>query len=169
MILVNLANQKMILRTLLYDESIILWTDPVHGTKREAQAVELQAIGRAHRQGQTKQISIVRFIVRNSIDHKIYLRNNNIPTDSCIEYDPETYKPSISAPLTRAASLTKSGSFSALTVGDLKRSLEITNNTNEKEKKHATTKKNKSTTRSNRKNIKYNNNTSDDDEEQDGE
>jgi hypothetical protein len=118
--------------------------DPVRGSKQEAQAVELQAIGRAHRQGQTKQIYIVRFVVRNSIDHRVYLRNNNLPTDSCVEYDPETYRPSETTTQGRAATLTKSGSFSALTMEDLKRSQEIMNNTNEKEqpkKKKATKKK----------------------------
>ncbi len=40
---------------------LIFPTDPVSGTRKEAQAIESQAIGRAHRQGQAKQVTIVRY------------------------------------------------------------------------------------------------------------
>eukprot|EP00029_Vermamoeba_vermiformis_P009184 TRINITY_DN4500_c0_g1_i2.p1 TRINITY_DN4500_c0_g1~~TRINITY_DN4500_c0_g1_i2.p1 ORF type:complete len:980 (+),score=214.26 TRINITY_DN4500_c0_g1_i2:150-3089(+) len=130
---IMLSLDKTAAGTNLIAATHIILLDPVRGTKKEAQAVELQAIGRAHRQGQTKQIYIVRFVVKNSIDHKVYLRNNNLPTDSCIEYDPETYQPSVALHQSRPAMLSKSGSFSALTVGELNRSFEIPkNNTNEK-------------------------------------
>jgi hypothetical protein len=46
------------------------------GTKEEAQAVESQAIGRAYRQGQTQKVTIVRFIVKETLEQEIYLRNN---------------------------------------------------------------------------------------------
>jgi hypothetical protein len=49
--------------------------DPVAGTKHEARAAESQAIGRAHRQGQTSQVTIVRFIVRNTIEYDSYVQN----------------------------------------------------------------------------------------------
>ncbi len=54
------------------------------GSKKEAQAIESQAIGRAHRQGQTKQITIVRFVVRNTIEHALYLRNNDVNEDNTV-------------------------------------------------------------------------------------
>jgi SNF2 family DNA or RNA helicase len=156
---IMLSLDKTAAGTNLIAATHIILLDPVRGSKQEAQAVELQAIGRAHRQGQTKQIYIVRFVVRNSIDHRVYLRNNNLPTDSCVEYDPETYRPSETTTQGRAATLTKSGSFSALTMDDLKRSQEIINNTNEKEqpkKKKATPKK---------KTIEKKNNNNDEDED----
>jgi hypothetical protein len=41
-----------------------LQIDPVKGTKKEALATEQQAIGRSHRQGQDKQVTIVRYITK---------------------------------------------------------------------------------------------------------
>jgi hypothetical protein len=32
--------------------------DPVQGTKKESKAIEGQAIGRAHRQGQTNRVTV---------------------------------------------------------------------------------------------------------------
>lgn len=46
--------------------------DPVRGTKEEAQAVETQAIGRAYRQGQKRQVVVARFITRKSIEYQTY-------------------------------------------------------------------------------------------------
>ncbi len=49
--------------------------DPMTGGKEEAQAYEQQAIGRAQRQGQTKPVTVVRFIIKNTIEYDLYLRN----------------------------------------------------------------------------------------------
>ncbi len=49
--------------------------DPMSGSREEAQAYETQAIGRAQRQGQTKPVTVVRFIIKNTIEHDLYLRN----------------------------------------------------------------------------------------------
>lgn len=45
------------------------------GTKEQALAAESQAIGRAYRQGQKGQVTVVRFVIRNTIDHELYSRN----------------------------------------------------------------------------------------------
>ncbi len=45
------------------------------GTKEEAQAYENQAIGRAQRQGQTKPVTVVRFVIKNTIEHEYYVHN----------------------------------------------------------------------------------------------
>jgi len=45
------------------------------GSKEEAQAYEQQAISRAQRQGQTKPVTVVRFIIKNTIEYDLYLRN----------------------------------------------------------------------------------------------
>lgn len=50
--------------------------DPMKGTKEEAQAHEAQAIGRAYRQGQEKKVTIVRFIVEDTLEEELYRRNN---------------------------------------------------------------------------------------------
>ncbi|RUS34003.1 hypothetical protein BC938DRAFT_482876 [Jimgerdemannia flammicorona] len=61
--------------TNLIEATHILLLDPVAGTAEQARAVEGQAIGRAHRLGQDKQITVVRFIVRDTVEYDLYLRN----------------------------------------------------------------------------------------------
>ena len=60
----------------LFDSSPI--ADPLNMTKKQAQAYESQAIGRAYRQGQKNSVVVVRFILRKTIEHKLYLRNNDV-------------------------------------------------------------------------------------------
>lgn len=54
-----------------------MFADPMTGSKKEAQAIESQAIGRAYRQGQSRPLTVVRFIVQHTIEHVLYLRNND--------------------------------------------------------------------------------------------
>ncbi|KAJ3036998.1 hypothetical protein HDV00_002130 [Rhizophlyctis rosea] len=61
--------------TNLTEATHVILMDPVAGTEEEARAIESQAIGRAHRLGQTKQITVVRFIVRDTIEEQLYQRN----------------------------------------------------------------------------------------------
>ena len=49
--------------------------DPVAGSREAARATEGQALGRAHRLGQTKELTVLRLIMANTIEHKLYLRN----------------------------------------------------------------------------------------------
>ncbi len=83
--------------------------DPVTGSKKEAQAIESQAIGRAFRQGQTKQITIVRFVVRNTIEHALYLRNNDVNEDTTVvmtnDNKPQLVRSSSAAMLRRSSSV----------------------------------------------------------------
>jgi hypothetical protein len=88
----------------------------VTGSKKEAQAIESQAIGRAHRQGQTKQITIVRFVVKNTIEHALYLRNNDVNEDTMVvvskDNKPQLVKTASLTSLVAAnATLQRSGSF----------------------------------------------------------
>lgn len=52
--------------------SHIVLIDSVVGSKEQAQAVDAQAIARAHRLGQDKPVTVVRFIVANTIDQTDY-------------------------------------------------------------------------------------------------
>eukprot|EP00029_Vermamoeba_vermiformis_P013986 TRINITY_DN896_c0_g2_i1.p1 TRINITY_DN896_c0_g2~~TRINITY_DN896_c0_g2_i1.p1 ORF type:complete len:954 (-),score=215.31 TRINITY_DN896_c0_g2_i1:65-2926(-) len=61
--------------TNLIEASHVLLMDPLTGTKEEAQAYENQAVGRAQRQGQTKPVTVVRFVIKNTIEHQYYIRN----------------------------------------------------------------------------------------------
>ena len=86
------------------------------GSKKEAQAIESQAIGRAHRQGQTKQITIVRFVVKNTIEHALYLRNNDVNEDTTVvmtkDNKPQLVKTASLTSLVAAnTTLQRSGSF----------------------------------------------------------
>lgn len=49
--------------------------DPLTGTKEHAKATEAQAIARAYRQGQKNNVTVVRFIIQDTLDHQLYLRN----------------------------------------------------------------------------------------------
>jgi SNF2 family DNA or RNA helicase len=54
---------------------LVILLDPVHGTYEYRINTERQAIGRAHRMGQTKQVEVVRFMVRNTVEEEIYKLN----------------------------------------------------------------------------------------------
>jgi len=69
----TLSLDKAASGTNLMEASHVILLDPVQGSRTEAQAIEQQAIGRAYRQGQTRQVTVVRFIVRNTIEHQQYL------------------------------------------------------------------------------------------------
>jgi len=62
--------------TNLVEATHVILIDPMTGSKTEAQAIESQAIGRAYRQGQKHQLSIVRFIIRDTLEYNLFLRNN---------------------------------------------------------------------------------------------
>lgn len=53
----------------------IIFIDPMYGTYERRRGQERQAIGRAHRTGQTSTIKVTRFIVKDTIEHDIYKEN----------------------------------------------------------------------------------------------
>lgn len=61
--------------TNLTEATHIVLLDPVAGSREAARATEGQALGRAHRLGQTKQLTVLRLIMENTVEHKLYLRN----------------------------------------------------------------------------------------------
>jgi SNF2 family DNA or RNA helicase len=62
--------------TNLIEASHVVLLDPISESKEKAQAIEAQAIGRAHRQGQTKGIKVIRMIIKDTVEHELYLRNS---------------------------------------------------------------------------------------------
>lgn len=56
--------------------SHVVLIEPIGGTRDEALAVERQAIGRSHRQGQTKSVIVARFVVSNTIEYQLHRRNH---------------------------------------------------------------------------------------------
>lgn len=61
----------------LQEASHIILLDSLNTEKSNAIAIEEQAIARAVRIGQTKQVQVKRLIMRNTIEHDFYLRNNS--------------------------------------------------------------------------------------------
>jgi len=59
--------------TNLTEATHVFLVDPMSGTAKEIKAIESQAIARAHRRGQEKVITIVRFLMKDSIEHTNYL------------------------------------------------------------------------------------------------
>ncbi len=61
----------------LTEASHIVLLDTVNGTASQAKAIEDQAIGRAARLGQTKNVQVVRLIMNNTVEYDYYKENIN--------------------------------------------------------------------------------------------
>ena len=59
--------------------STIIMIDPVYGKYQYRKDIEDQAIARAHRIGQKNDITVVRFIIKDTIEEEIY--NETIAKD----------------------------------------------------------------------------------------
>lgn len=55
--------------------SRVVLLDPVYGPYEFRRNTEWQAIGRAHRMGQTKQVEVIRLVVKDTIEEDIYKAN----------------------------------------------------------------------------------------------
>lgn len=67
-----LSSDKAASGTNLVSANEVIFIDPVYGTKEYCKNIENQAIGRINRIGQTQDILITRFIINNSVEHKIF-------------------------------------------------------------------------------------------------
>lgn len=65
----------------------VILLEPVNGTYEFRKNTENQAIGRAQRTGQIDQVSVVRFIIKDTIEEEIY--NENIKEDAKFKSDME--------------------------------------------------------------------------------
>lgn len=46
--------------------------DPIYGDEEYRVSVETQALGRAYRLGQTKPVSVIRYLIKNTVEHNIF-------------------------------------------------------------------------------------------------
>lgn len=95
--------------TNLTEASHIILIDPIAGTKEQATAIESQAIGRAHRQGQKQQVSVMRMIMKDTVEHKFFLRNRQ--EDSMGSSNRFVRSNSITTSLARSSELIRSRSL----------------------------------------------------------
>jgi SNF2 family DNA or RNA helicase len=65
----------------------VILLEPVSGTYEFRKNTEKQAIGRAHRTGQLDEVTVVRFIIKDSVEEEIY--NENIKEDAKFKSDIE--------------------------------------------------------------------------------
>lgn len=67
----------------LIEANYVVLLDPMDGTVEEARAYEIQALGRAHRQGQAQKVTLVRFVIQDSVEEELYLRNKSSGRGAC--------------------------------------------------------------------------------------
>ena len=84
---IMLSSKKAASGTNLTKATKIILIDPVYGDYSYRRDTENQAIGRAHRIGQKERISVVRFVIKDSVEEDIY--NKNKIEDEKKNYDIE--------------------------------------------------------------------------------
>ncbi|ATZ80413.1 DEXDc helicase [Bodo saltans virus] len=72
---IMLSSESAASGTNLTKAEMVILLDPVYGTYEYRRNTEWQAIGRAYRTGQTKEVTVVRFIVKNTVEEEIYNMN----------------------------------------------------------------------------------------------
>lgn len=72
---IMLSSESAASGTNLTKAEMVILLDPVYGTYEYRRNTEWQAIGRAYRTGQTKQVQVVRFITKNTVEEEIYDMN----------------------------------------------------------------------------------------------
>jgi SNF2 family DNA or RNA helicase len=72
---IMLSSKQSASGTNLTKANVVIFVDPIYGNYKYRKGQEKQAIGRAHRLGQTKDIKVLRFIIKNSVEEEIYWMN----------------------------------------------------------------------------------------------
>ncbi|KXS11965.1 hypothetical protein M427DRAFT_147307 [Gonapodya prolifera JEL478] len=65
--------------TNLIEASHVILLDAIQGTPQYVSGIEGQAIGRAHRLGQDKTVTVVRMVIKDTVEHEIFLHNRSGP------------------------------------------------------------------------------------------
>jgi len=72
---IMLSSESAASGTNLTKAEMVILLDPVYGTYEYRRNTEWQAIGRSYRMGQTKQVQVVRFVIKNTVEDEIYKMN----------------------------------------------------------------------------------------------
>ena len=82
---IMLSSESAASGTNLTEASTVILLDPIYGTFEHRTNMEWQAIGRAYRMGQTKQVTVVRMIIKDTVEEEIY--NLNIEENKKYDLD----------------------------------------------------------------------------------
>lgn len=80
--IIMLSSESAASGTNLTKAEMVILLDPVYGTYEYRRNTEWQAIGRAYRTGQTKQVQVVRFIIKETVEETIYNMNKKSDQDA---------------------------------------------------------------------------------------
>lgn len=72
---IMLSSESAASGTNLTKASQVILLDPVYGSYEFRKNTEWQAVGRAHRMGQTKEVKVIRFIIKDTVEDEIYKMN----------------------------------------------------------------------------------------------
>ena len=72
---IMLSSDSAAAGTNLTKASQVIFLDPIYGNYEFRREQERQAVGRAHRLGQKSEIEVIRFIIKDSVEEEIYLKN----------------------------------------------------------------------------------------------
>lgn len=72
---IMLSSESAASGTNLTKASQVILLDPVYGSYEFRRNTEWQAVGRAHRMGQTKEVEVIRFIIKDTVEEDIYKMN----------------------------------------------------------------------------------------------
>eukprot|EP01126_Amoeba_proteus_P007671 TRINITY_DN12753_c0_g1_i3.p1 TRINITY_DN12753_c0_g1~~TRINITY_DN12753_c0_g1_i3.p1 ORF type:complete len:149 (-),score=38.81 TRINITY_DN12753_c0_g1_i3:137-583(-) len=91
----------------------VVLMDPMQGKAKEIRATEAQAIARAYRQGQAKEVTVVRLLIRATIEHKLFeeVYGKKDEEQKIVETPPLVRASSDLTQLLNAPELKRSGSF----------------------------------------------------------
>ena len=72
---IMLSSDSAAAGTNLTKASQVIFLDPIYGNYEFRREQERQAVGRAHRLGQENEIEVIRFIIKDSVEEEIYMKN----------------------------------------------------------------------------------------------
>jgi SNF2 family DNA or RNA helicase len=87
---IMLSSESAASGTNLTKAEMVILLDPVYGSYEYRRNTEWQAIGRAYRTGQTKQVQVVRFIIKDTVEQDIYNMNINADKNAIIKQYEDT-------------------------------------------------------------------------------
>lgn len=73
--IIMLSSESTASGTNLTGATKVILVDPIDGSYEFRKNTEGQAIGRAHRMGQMKEVEVVRFIIKDTVEENIYMKN----------------------------------------------------------------------------------------------